>query len=129
LRAFNLPEAELVVASERIDEFYRRPYIATLKPVFEDVLSIWSSWMNSRPVISGLGRDKPLQDVLNTQLSGATRSYTKRVHNDADLRLIKGMNTAEVLSRARAKLVVALSRLRRVILLKGVDVQQVVFFG
>lgn len=119
-------EAELVAASERIDQF-RRAYLAKLKPVFEDVLARLVSLDElTLSYFRGWDKDRDLQAVLDSQFERDCQlGHTQAGPQRADLRLrIKGMNAAEVLSRGQQKLVVCALKIAQGYLLKEHGRQQ-----
>lgn len=119
-------EAELVAASERIDQF-RRAYLAKLKPVFEDVLARLVSLDElTLSYFRGWDKERDLQAVLDTQFERDCQlGHTQAGPQRADLRLrIKGMNAAEVLSRGQQKLVVCALKIAQGYLLKEYGRQQ-----
>lgn len=106
-------DREMCAASLEIDE-YRRAYIETLKPVFEQVLaellpldeltlSYYRGWDKARDLSEVLH-----QSLLRDQALGHTQFGPQR----ADLRLrLSGQNAADILSRGQQKLVVCALRI------------------
>ena len=119
-------EAELVDASERIDE-YRRAYLLKLKPVFESVLAQLIDLDDiTLSYFRGWDKDRGLQAVIDSQFERDCQlGHTQAGPQRADLRLrIKGMNAAEVLSRGQQKLVVCALKIAQGHLLKERGRQQ-----
>jgi len=119
-------EAEIVAASERIDQ-YRRAYIAKLKPVFEEVLAQLVTLDElTLSYFRGWDKERDLKAVLDSQYERDCQlGHTQAGPQRADLRLrVKGMNAAEVLSRGQQKLVVCALKIAQGYLLKEQGRQQ-----
>lgn len=104
---------ELCLAANEIDE-YRRAYIQTLKPVFEQILSELVELDHlSLSYYRGWDKERSLDEVLQSSLlRDQQMGHTQAGPQRADLRLkVAGHNAAEVLSRGQQKLVVCALRI------------------
>ena len=104
---------ELSAASDEIDG-YRRAYIQTLKPVFEQTLaSLLALDGFQLSYYRGWDKDRSLADVLEGSIDrDRAMGYTQAGPQRADLRLrVANHNAAETLSRGQQKLVVCALRI------------------
>lgn len=104
---------ELSAASDEIDG-YRRAYIQTLKPVFEQTLaSILALDGFQLSYYRGWDKDRSLADVLEGSIDrDRAMGHTQAGPQRADLRLrVANHNAAETLSRGQQKLVVCALRI------------------
>jgi DNA replication and repair protein RecF len=112
-------DLELVASAERIDAF-RQAYLARLKPAFEKVLGELTELQGlSLSYFRGWDRERPLQDVLDTQYErDGQLGYTQAGPQRADLRLkMSGLNAVDVLSRGQMKLVICALKVAQAMLL------------
>lgn len=106
-------DRELCLASDEIDS-YRRVYIQTLKPVFEDVLSHLVELSGlTLSYYRGWDKDRSLKEVLDSSLLRDQQiGHTQAGPQRADLRLRLGAHSAaDILSRGQQKLVVCALRI------------------
>ncbi len=104
---------ELSAASDEIDG-YRRAYIQTLKPVFEQTLaSLLALDGFQLSYYRGWDKDRSLADVLEGSIDrDRAMGHTQAGPQRADLRLrVANHNAAETLSRGQQKLVVCALRI------------------
>ena len=104
---------ELSAASDEIDG-YRRAYIQTLKPVFEQTLaSLLALDGFQLSYYRGWDKDRSLADVLEGSIDrDRAMGHTQAGPQRADLRLrVANHNAAEILSRGQQKLVVCALRI------------------
>ncbi|WP_462401601.1 DNA replication/repair protein RecF [Pseudomonas sp. Marseille-QA0332] len=106
-------DRELCLASAEIDDF-RRDYIKSLKPVFEQILSELIDLKGlTLSYYRGWDKDRDLMDVLASSLVRDQHlGHTQAGPQRADLRLRLGThNAADILSRGQQKLVVCALRI------------------
>lgn len=104
---------ELSAASDEIDG-YRRAYIQTLKPVFEQTLaSLLALDGFQLSYYRGWDKDRSLADVLEGSIDrDRAMGHTQAGPQRADLRLrVANHNAAETLSRGQQKLVICALRI------------------
>lgn len=106
-------DRELCLASAEIDDF-RRDYIKSLKPVFEQILNELIDLKGlTLSYYRGWDKDRDLMDVLASSLVRDQHlGHTQAGPQRADLRLRLGThNAADILSRGQQKLVVCALRI------------------
>ncbi len=106
-------DRELCLASREIDT-YRRAYLHSLKPVFENTLAQLLDLPGlSLSYYRGWDKDRELEEVLESSLQrDMSLGHTQAGPQRADLRLrLEGHNAADILSRGQQKLVVCALRI------------------
>ncbi|GGJ94958.1 DNA replication/repair protein RecF [Pseudomonas matsuisoli] len=122
-------DREMAQAANEIDQF-RRAYIQSLKPVFDQVLAQLIDLKGlSLSYFRGWDKDREIEDVLQSSLERDRQmGFTQAGPQRADIRLrYSGHNAADILSRGQQKLVVSALRIAQGYLLNQTKHGQCVY--